>query len=887
MRVLIVALLVAISYAQTEVWNFENEDTETFSTTLFTEAEAREFYAAGLTSERIDCDLKFRVQRDNSESETKFSFMTLHDGNIFNIDMKGKNTNNQHWQTVEGDCTKITCVDYEQSNPRGKSGYCPQAFYDGTTPKELDFLLLKVDFDPFEKNQDEPQRNRYTFNGTTYNVKPVVCQNIDGEFAYGDAQRYQRGWALSNLVGDADACDSLCQQQPECDKGANVCKSRAYPEDNRCYCEFCEEECDVPEIADFGGKLVDASSSSVKANGRVYLDFSYPSEIVSDFNISMDHPMYSYEQRATSNDWNEDFDKCWDSVNREFTYNELSKAVEFDVNSGQVTFAIDASYEYERRKTLELRGQVREWTETEKASKEIPFTMHLPETSYVSLAITSNQKDLSGSQLIQFQSREPTTSLPTHTPTFAPTVSEPTALPTFTPPSVRPTTNPSPHPTTAQPSQRPSAPPTARPSTTPVTTEPSMYPTVSEPTETPTFSSPTTMPTDAPSHMPSWHPSNSPSSSPSARPSEVPSMSPLPTSEILTTIMPYRAVETRHGQNPLIEIHFTTIIIRPWKLVEPVASGDAIVGGIEFTTLKEGTCDQFSELDSVLQDVELYCQTWALEFEGDRHCKRDSRQLSVSFSAVEPNGKQEDISMSWELDLGQSAAFECAIDLGTFEIALQVEGASGGNKNFDSPGEAFLDDWYYFRITASSGAPVTAMYIEELDIQGADGEYLCQKCQSATELGIGITDWKPESFVVYMKLDSSIFSGHLTATFSFSFRVNLVDQGRRRLAAEQQVVEQKVTLRLRSEEGHVSATNPPTQINPHGISNELPVDDLVSGDVDVAESSAEKRNWRWFLFAASLATLVISVGCFRFFCMDRVSKDSPMEDAWNFSSTQP
>jgi len=347
-------------------------------------------------------------------------------------------------------------------------------------------------------------------------------------------------------------------------------------------------------------------------------------------------------------------------------------------------------------------------------------------------------------------------------------------------------------------------------------------------------------------------------------------------------------METRHGQNPLIEIHFTTIIIRPWKLVQPVASGDAIVGGIEFTTLKEGSCDQFSELESVLQDAQLYCQTWALEFEGDRHCKSDSRQLSVAFNAVEPNGKQEALSMSWELDLGHSAAFECAIDLGTFEIALQVEGASGGNKNFDFPGEAFLDDWYYFRITASSGAPITAISITDLDIQSATGEYLCQNCQSLTELGIGISDWNPDNFVVHMKLDSSIFSGHLTATLSFSFLVNMADnlQPRRRLDTAEQKVEQKVTLRLRSEEGRpVSATNPPTQINPHGTSTEVPVDDLVSESTDNVTISSIR--WKLIpLSVAIVAALILSVCCHRFLC-SRVRKEPELEDAWNFSSAQP
>jgi len=177
MRLFIFGLLLAISYAQTELWSVENEDTETFTTTFFTEAEAREFYAAGLTAERIDCDLEFSVYI--SQSKAKFSFMTLQDGEIFNINMNGKNTNHQHWQTVDGDCTKITCVDDEQSHPRGKSGYCPQAFYDGSTPKELDFLLLKVEFDPFESNQNEPHRDRFTFKGTTYNVEPTGSPTIE------------------------------------------------------------------------------------------------------------------------------------------------------------------------------------------------------------------------------------------------------------------------------------------------------------------------------------------------------------------------------------------------------------------------------------------------------------------------------------------------------------------------------------------------------------------------------------------------------------------------------------------------------------------------------------------------------------------------------------
>jgi len=105
---------------------------------------------------------------------------------------------------------------------------------------------------------------------------------------------------------------------------------------------------------------------------------------------------------------------------------------------------------------------------------------------------------------------------------------------------------------------------------------------------------------------------------------------------------------------------------------------------------------------------------------------------------------------------------------------------------------------------------------------------------------------------------------------------------RRRLdTAEQQVVEQEVTKRLRSEEGR-----PVSAIDSHGTSTEVPLDDLVSEDVDVAEFSADKRNWKWILFGASAATLILSAICYRF-PDTRDSKDSQLEDSWNFASTQP
>merc|ERR1740122_460609 len=71
------------------IWDFENEYTERFSLTLFSEAAAGLLYEVGLYTHDINCDIDFRLQRDRSESGSKFSFMSLQDGRIFHIDMSG------------------------------------------------------------------------------------------------------------------------------------------------------------------------------------------------------------------------------------------------------------------------------------------------------------------------------------------------------------------------------------------------------------------------------------------------------------------------------------------------------------------------------------------------------------------------------------------------------------------------------------------------------------------------------------------------------------------------------------------------------------------------------------------------------------------------------
>jgi hypothetical protein len=152
-------------------WSYENNHEDSWGVEFFTNAEAQEVYDSGLLSSSLDCNLEFRVQRDNTGSYTTFSFMTLTDGKIFNVNMRGWTTNHQHWDMTD-DCHYLKCYDYEQSSPRGYSGYCPPEFYVGTTPQALPVLLLRVNFDPTTRRSGkDPVRNRYTFKGTTYAVK--------------------------------------------------------------------------------------------------------------------------------------------------------------------------------------------------------------------------------------------------------------------------------------------------------------------------------------------------------------------------------------------------------------------------------------------------------------------------------------------------------------------------------------------------------------------------------------------------------------------------------------------------------------------------------------------------------------------------------------------
>jgi len=676
-------------------------------------------------------------------------------------------------------------------------------------------------------------------------------------------------------------------------------------------------ECPTPEVGDFGGDLITYNTSTVLPNGRIHLDFIYSSAVITDFDITMDKPGFDYSSED-ANGWTEDLEMCWSSINREFTYNQMSKAMDFEVYATQVLFAVDTSYEYSKHKSVTIGGQVHEWTETHTRSKHIPFEFTLPEKSVITTAFSGKNSPFiinTRAPTTSMPTFMPTTSIPTVMPSNEPTSSEPTNAPiasqptigpiTSTPttiPSASPITEPTQAPVTSRPTSTPFEPtvtpttsgPTAKPSSSPTATNPSMAPSTSEPTLTPTLS-PSFSPTFEPTMMPSYSPTDFPSLEPSANP--------LPTSDVITTIVPYISTETaQKGQNPLMEVQFTTIVNMPWKLIEPRANGSAITNLLSFQPTQQDTCDNFADLEQeFLKQSILYCQRWVLRFEGDRHCNNQPRALHIDFISEADNGQRSPTTLSWDLDLGSSPAFECAHDLGTFQVSVQVEGHNDANGDFTSPSKAYLDEFYYFRFTGSSGAPVTSLSVTNLDVQNAEtSEFICQACQLKQELKWSLKDMDVDNYITALELDSSVFAGLRFVTFDFTIEVEMsADTGRRRLAETGEKLHQKVTLSLDSSTRQGGPrTDPPTVYtsstskaptpfattkSPVATADDGTVeqsDDIIETEVDASESASESAQVPVWIFIAigAVASAIIAAVAYRFITQSN-DKDIQFKDA--------
>jgi len=132
-------------------WNFVNEDATSFSVSLFS-AEEQALLKSG--SFEVHCDISFRLQRDDSWSRSKFTYLDLDTNTVHTQKMQGGYQNHQRFEMPS--CSKITCT----KASRGAS--CPW--------ESKNAILLAVDFDPRDgkAHKNQWKRNKFTFSGTHY-----------------------------------------------------------------------------------------------------------------------------------------------------------------------------------------------------------------------------------------------------------------------------------------------------------------------------------------------------------------------------------------------------------------------------------------------------------------------------------------------------------------------------------------------------------------------------------------------------------------------------------------------------------------------------------------------------------------------------------------------
>jgi len=533
--------------------------------------------------------------------------------------------------------------------------------------------------------------------------------------------------------------------------------------------------CPTPKIGDYGSDLIEGYDTTVMPNGRIYLSISYFSAVVTNFDITMDKPGFDYSNED-ANGWTEDLEMCWSSINREFTYNQMSQAMDFEIYATDVIFGFDTSYEYSQQKSITIGGKVHEWTETHTKSKHMPFKFTTASESVITTA---------------FSGKNPPFIIDTRAPMISP--------------------------------------------------------------------------------------------------------------DVISTIVPYISTETaQKDQNSLLEVQFTTIVNMPWKLIEPKASGGAITNLLSFEPTKQDTCDNFEDLQQdFLRDSVLYCQRWVLRFRGDRHCNNQLRTLHIDFISEADNGQRSETILSWDLDLGSSPAFECARDLGTFQVSVQVEGHNDANRDFTPPSKAYLDEFYYFRFTGSSGAPVTSMSVTNFDVQNAEtSKFLCQACQLKEELKWSLKDTDVDNYITALELDSSVFAGLRFVTFDFTIEVEMsTETGRRRLTETGEKLHQKVTLSLDSSTRQVGErTDPPivhtsstsiaptpfaTTKTPVATENDGNDDDIMETEADASESASESsQKVRFGIFIAIGAVASAIAAAVAYLCITQSNdKDMQFKDA--------
>jgi len=156
-----------LGVASTNEWNFVNEDSTSYSVSIFS-AEEQALLKSG--SFEVHCDLSFRLQRDDSASSSSFTYLDLDTNTVHTQRMQGGYQDHQRFEMPS--CSEITCHKSQWSS-------CPW------TSKNA--ILLAVDFRPRSghAHASDWNRNKFTFTGTHYYVTQVSYDYVEVQNHHG------------------------------------------------------------------------------------------------------------------------------------------------------------------------------------------------------------------------------------------------------------------------------------------------------------------------------------------------------------------------------------------------------------------------------------------------------------------------------------------------------------------------------------------------------------------------------------------------------------------------------------------------------------------------------------------------------------------------------
>jgi len=254
------------------------------------------------------------------------------------------------------------------------------------------------------------------------------------------------------------------------------------------------------------------------------------------------------------------------------------------------------------------------------------------------------------------------------------------------------------------------------------------------------------------------------------------------------------------GSTPLVTVDFVTVTNNPYRLFNPVMFGEGVLGLDSHEEVRGGNCDTWrpEEIPADLYSDLYYCQEWHVEFYHENKCNSDRRDVILRMNATNTLDLDAtyDLAPEWLLSFGFSSAFECAQDVGQFEVSVNILTSLDGVE-YDVPRLGYLNDRFYFRLSFSSGDIMTGAELVQMQITTQEGNPICADCINSPALDVNVINTTYDDYRFDMILHESVFQQHNMVNFILDFEV-FRDGGGRRFLSESSAIELRLALQVMS-----------------------------------------------------------------------------------------